>query len=365
MTPAVELADRIGRARRLMAVENVDVLLVSLGRDLLYLTGYEAPPLERLTMAVIPRRGVVTLLVPELEAAKVVAHPDVFELRPWRETDDPIALVVATTGGAKVAAIGDQTWASFLLALQERMSGTRFISARVISTSLRLRKTAAEAALLRQAGAAADRVALRLARVAFAGRSEADIAREVSSMMIEEGHEYAPAPIVAAGPNSASPHHQPGSRVIESGDAVIVDFGGTIGGYHSDTTRMFYVGEPGVEVRHVHGIVKLSQDAGFAAAVAGNPAQDVDRAARGVIDGAGYADYFIHRTGHGIGLDMHEEPYIVEGNETPLAPGMAFSIEPGIYMPGQFGVRIEDIVMIGPDGPERMNNSPREPVVVE
>ncbi len=153
-------------------------------------------------------------------------------------------------------------------------------------------------------------------------------------------------------------------RVIETGDAVVVDFGGTVDGYQSDTTRTFYVGQPTVEMREVHEVVAVAQEAGFLAATAGRPAQEVDRAARAVIDEAGYGEFFIHRTGHGIGLDVHEEPYLVEGNPAALAAGMAFSVEPGIYLPGRFGVRIEDIVFIGPDGPERLNESERGPVIV-
>ena len=360
-----DLGERMQRARRHMAVSNVDVLLLSLGRDLFYLMGYEAPALERLTMAVIPAQGDVMLYVPELEAPKVVAHPDVFGVRPWGETEDPIALVTDAVGPVEVAAIGDQTWSSFLLALQRRMPGTRFVSAAPISTALRLRKSDAETAQLRAAGAAADRVALRLGHAPFAGRTEAALARDVARMTVEEGHDEAGGAIVGSGPNGASPHHHPGERVIEQGDAVVIDFGGTIGGYHSDTTRMFYVGEPGPEAREVHEVVRRAQEAGFSRARVGVAAQDVDRASRGVIDRSGFGSFFVHRTGHGIGLDVHEEPYLVEGNETPLAAGMAFSIEPGIYLPGRFGVRLEDIVVLGDDGPERMNDSPREPIVVD
>ncbi len=184
-------------------------------------------------------------------------------------------------------------------------------------------------------------------------------------MLVEEGHETAGMAIVGAGANGASPHHHASDQVtIEAGDVVVVDFGGTYGGYHSDTTRTFYVGEPTSEASEVHEIVRASQEAGFQAATIGTPAQDVDRAARAVIDDAGYGEYFIHRTGHGIGLDVHEDPYLVEGNEQVLGSGMAFSIEPGIYLPGRFGVRIEDIVVIGDEGPERLNESPRTPVVV-
>jgi Xaa-Pro aminopeptidase len=364
MKPSFDFVERMGRARSEMRVAGVDVLLLSLGMDLVYLTGYEAPLTERLTMAVVRVDGPATLVVPALEAPKVVRQPEAFEIRPWAETEDPVAIAADLAGAASQAAIGDQTWAAFLLELQERMASTRFLSARGISRALRLHKADEEVDLLRGAGAAADRVAVRLAGMQLSGRSEAGLAREISTMLIEEGHDMAGFAIVGSGPNGASPHHHPGDRVIETGDAVVIDFGGSFGGYHSDTTRMFYVGEPGPEVAEVHEVVRLAQEAAFLAATIGTPAQDVDRVARQLIEDAGYGEYFIHRTGHGIGLDVHEDPYLVEGNETLLAPGMAFSIEPGIYLPGRFGVRLEDIVVMGSDRPERLNESSRHPVIV-
>ena len=364
MSASFDLVERMARARREMLATGVDVLLLSLGMDLVYLTGYEAPPLERLTMVVIPAEGEATLLVPELEAPKVVPQPDTFSIRPWGETEDPVAIVATLAGSPSRAAIGDQTWSRFVLALQEGMAATTLISARQISTALRLHKSEDEIELLRGAGAGADRVAVRLGRVQFSGCTEAELARQIAEMLIEEGHDMAALAIVGSGPNGASPHHDPADRVIQAGDAVVVDFGGTYGGYHSDTTRMFYVGDPSEEMKEVHEVVHAAQEAGFRAAKVGTSAQEVDRVARAVIADAGYGEHFIHRTGHGIGLEVHEEPYLVEGNATPLAPGMAFSIEPGIYLPGRFGVRIEDIVAIGASGPERLNESPREPVIV-
>jgi len=364
MTPDFDFGERMERARREMAAVGVDVLLLSVGRDLVYLTGYDAPLLERLTMAVIPVDGEATLVVPRLEAPKVVPHPEAFGIRPWGEVEDPVAIVSDIAGKPARAAIGDQAWAVFLLALQHQMPSTVFESAAGISTALRLYKTNQEMDLLRGAGSAADRVAARLAGTQFSGATEAAMARQIAGMLVEEGHEMAGMAIVAAGPNGASPHHHATDKVIEGGEVVVVDFGGTFGGYHSDTTRMFYVGEPEGEVADVHGIVRTAQETGFQAASIGTPAQHVDRATRAVIEDAGYGEFFIHRTGHGIGLDVHEEPYLVEGNATPLEAGMAFSIEPGIYIPGRFGVRIEDIVVMTVDGPERVNESPRDPVIV-
>jgi D-alanyl-D-alanine dipeptidase len=364
MTPVFDFAERMGRARGEMSVVGVDALLLSLGRDLPYLTGYEAPHTERLTMLVVRADGEATLVVPELEEPRVVPQPDVFAIRPWGETDDPVALVADLAGSAEAVAIGDQTWAYFLLALEECLPSAAFTSAAPISSALRLHKSADEIELLRAAGAGADRVAGRLAGTRFSGRSEADLSQAVGAMLLEEGHDTAGFAIVASGPNGASPHHDPAHRVISPGDAVVVDFGGSVGGYQSDTTRTFYVGEPTAEMMEVHGVVAAAQEAGFRAATVARPAQEVDRAARSIIEQAGYGEFFIHRTGHGIGLDVHEDPYLVEGNSGQLTPGMAFSVEPGIYQPGRFGVRIEDIVVLLEDGPKRLNESERGPVIV-
>lgn len=357
--------ERLRRARTAMAEHDVDVLLISLGSDLPYLTGYFAMPLERLTMAVIPHDGEAVLVVPELEAPRVKPMPDVFKIRPWGETEDPIAMVASLLGPAQRAMIGDQTWAVFLLALQAALPRTVFTSARPLTEALRLVKEPAEIKLLRQAGASADIVARLLAEEVFSGRSELEMARKVGELLESNGTDVAGFAIVAAGPNGASPHHEPGERIIGAGDAIVIDFGGKVDGYRSDTTRMFHVGEPSAKYREIHEVVLAAQRAGIAAVRPGATAESVDAAARTVIEEAGYGQYFIHRTGHGIGLDGHEDPYIVDGNRQFLQPGMAFSIEPGIYLPGEFGVRIEDIVVCTAEGADRMNCSPREVAIVD
>jgi Xaa-Pro aminopeptidase len=189
--------------------------------------------------------------------------------------------------------------------------------------------------------------------------TERDLAAEVQRLTIAEGHDVASFAIVASGPNAASPHHEPTHRVIEEGDTVVIDFGGRWRGYCSDTTRTFVVGEPSAEVGAAHAVLATAQAAARAAVHPGVTCEDVDRAARDVIDDAGYGEYFIHRTGHGIGLEVHEHPYIVSGNTEPLEQGMTFSIEPGIYLPGRFGMRIEDIVACAEDGVDELNRSPR------
>lgn len=360
-----DYSSRLSRAREELERLEADVLLVSLGSDLPYLTGYDAMPLERLTMAVIPRDGVATIVVPELEAPRVEPRPGLFAIEPWSETDDPIAIVASHARSAGRALIGDQTWAVFLLQLQEALPDTRFGSARPLSEALRIIKDPEEIELLRQAGSVADGVARRLASHHFAGKSEALVAQEVGAMLESGGNESVEFAIVGSGPNGASPHHEAGDRVITEGDPIVVDFGGRYRGYNSDTTRMFHVGEPTARYREVHEVVRAAQQAAFDAIRPGVTAEFVDAAARNVIANAGYGDFFIHRTGHGIGLDAHEDPYIVAGNTQQLEPGMAFSIEPGVYLPGEFGVRIEDIVVCTSDGAQRLNNSPRDVAIVE
>ncbi|NNC76245.1 MAG: aminopeptidase P family protein [Acidimicrobiia bacterium] len=348
-----------------MAESNVDQLLLSIGSDLPYLTGYRAMPLERLTMAVVGASGPVTLVVPRLEAPRVDARePGFLDVVPWDETDDPVALVADVVGTAGRVALGDETWSTFLLQLQDSLAEAQFVAASPLMAQVRIIKDDGELTALRLSAHAADRVADRLAATVFSNRSERDLAAMVGAMLLEEGCDAVSFVIVASGPNSASPHHEPGERVIQGGDAVIVDFGGSVRGYHSDTTRTFHVGEPPARFTRMHDVVEEAQRAGVAAVETGVTAQSVDRAARSVINEAGFGDYFIHRTGHGIGLDVHETPYIVEGNDLQLAPGMTFSVEPGIYVPGEFGVRIEDIVAVVDEGADRLNISDRSVRIV-
>jgi Xaa-Pro aminopeptidase len=355
---------RLARARERMAALGVDALCVSVGPDLPYLTGYEAMPLERLTMLVVCRDDAATLVVPRLEAPRVVELPDVFSVEPWDETDDPIARVVAHLHGASVVAIGDQTWARFVLALQDATPGVTYRSATTVTGPMRAVKDANEVACLRAAAYAVDQIAVGLRDVSFGGRTEHDVHREIVERMLDAGHERANFAIVASGPNAASPHHDPGSRVIETGDVVLCDFGGTMRGYCSDITRMFVVGEPSTEVRDAYDALVTAQSRAVEAATVGTTCEAVDAVARSVLAEAGLAEWFIHRTGHGIGMEAHEDPYVVAGNTTPLEPGHAFSIEPGVYLPGSFGLRLEDIVVATEDGPLRLNGAPRDLAVV-
>jgi Xaa-Pro aminopeptidase len=343
-----------------MEALGVDALLLSVGPDLPYLTGYEAMPLERLTMFVLRRAGDPVLLVPRLEAPRVVERPALFGLETWDETDDPVARVAALAGGARRVAIGDQTWARFVLDLQRALPDAEFTPAGRVLAPLRVVKDDTEVEALRRAAHAVDAIAAEMRDRPFAGRREIDVHRELVERMLEAGHERANFAIVAAADNAASPHHEPSTRVIAEGDVVLCDFGGTMEGYCSDITRMFVVGEPTAEVADTYAVLVEAQEAGVRAANVGTPCAEVDAAARGVIDAAGFGEHFVHRTGHGIGTEAHEDPYIVSGNLDPLVPGHAFSIEPGIYLPGRFGLRLEDIVVATADGPDRLNRAARD-----
>lgn len=356
-------AERLDRARAQMEIDGVDVLLLSVGADLPYFSGYEAMPLERITMLVVPRDGDATLVVPGLEAARVVERPGVFSIKPWKETEDPIALIARLMGEALTAAVGDHMWSGFLIDLTAARPNTAFRRASTITSPIRSVKTADEIERLRTASHAVDRIAARLqaGEIPLIGRTEAEVSAELGRQILDEGHDRVNFAIVAAGENAASPHHEAGERVIQEGEGLLCDFGGTMVGddgigYCSDITRCVWVGErPERDFLEAYAVLHEAQAASVKAATVGTPAQDVDRAGREQINNAGFGGYFIHRTGHGIGVEAHEDPYIVEGNEAPLVAGNAFSIEPGIYMPGRWGMRLEDIVVAAADGPDSLN----------
>jgi Xaa-Pro aminopeptidase len=357
--PTSVYLDRLDRVRAAMRAQGVDTLLVSVGHDLPYLSGYLAMPLERLTMLVVPCDADATLVIPRLEAPRVTEQPGVFDLRPWGETEDPTAIVADLARGSTTVAVGDQMWARFLVELMPRLEGAEYRRAVDVVGPLRMRKDAAEIEALAAAGAAVDRIAGELQRgeIELVGRTEAAVSDELSRRIVAEGHQKVNFAIVAAGPNAASPHHHAGDRVIERGEIVLCDFGGTMDGYCSDTTRCVFTGTVTPEVAEAYAVLQEAQAVGVAAGLAGTPCEEVDRATRRVIADAGYGEYFIHRTGHGIGMEEHEDPYIVEGNRLPLEAGHAYSVEPGIYVPGQWGMRLEDIVVATPQGPRPLNRS--------
>lgn len=359
-------AERLRRIQAAMHGEKIDLFLVSPSADLRYLTGYEGHVSERPTLLALRVDGDPLMLIAGLEAPRAAGIEDV-RLVPYEETDNPYLSLFEALGRPQPAtvAITDQTWARVLLELQGVMEDAQFVSAAGTMRLLRMVKSDAECDLLHRAGSIADRAFEALVQLRFAGRTERQIAAALEELLREGGLTTgAFGPIVASGPNSASPHHITGDREIHEGDALVLDFGGTLDGYMADTTRTVHVGTPSDEFVHVYEVVRQAQDAAVQAVQPGVAAQTIDAAARDIISAAGYGAFFIHRTGHGIGLDTHEEPYIVAGNSLPLEAGMTFSVEPGVYLPNRFGIRIEDIVAVGESGALRLNEAPRELIVV-
>jgi Xaa-Pro aminopeptidase len=361
-------AERLERAQEAMRTRGVDALLVGPSADLRYLVGYNALPLERLTMLVLPAEGSPSLLVPELEEARAVecGADRVAPLTTWAETEDPIGLVRAALADAGAdtgtLALQDRLWTTFTLSLQAAMPDASWIAGREVMRRLRLRKSPDEVRALREVGAAIDAVHARVPELLRPGRSEVEVGRDIAELILED-HDEVNFVIVASGPNGASPHHETGGRRLEVGDAVVVDIGGTRAGYCSDVTRDYAVGRVPEGYAALHEVLERAQEAAVQAVRPGVTAASIDAAARDLIAEAGHGDHFIHRTGHGIGVEEHEEPWIAPGNDDPVAAGMAFSIEPGIYVPGRYGARIEDIVVVTEDGVERVNHRPREVVV--
>jgi Xaa-Pro aminopeptidase len=345
-------------------------LLLTPGPDLRYLTGYDAHQLERLTCLAVPAAGDPFLVVPRLELPAAQASPAGaldLNLVPWDETDDPYALVARRLGGLGAGArvgLSDRMWALMVLAFRDALPAVRQDLASVALRALRMRKTPAEVAALLAAGEAIDRVHARVPGWLRAGRTERQVAADIADAIVEEGHARVDFTIVGSGPNAASPHHEVSDRVLRAGDAVVVDIGGTMpSGYCSDCTRTYVLGTPPADFTAYYQVLHDAQEAAYEAVRPGVAAEAIDAAAREPIAAAGYGEFFVHRTGHGIGLEVHEDPYIVSGNAEPLAPGMAFSIEPGIY-PGPHGARIEDIVVCTEQGGQRLNNAPRDLVCV-
>jgi Xaa-Pro aminopeptidase len=366
--------DRVHAARDVAGELGLDLLVFTPGSDLRYLCGYSAHAMERLTALVVPARGEPFLVVPRLEAPMVDASPAGalgLHVQAWDETDDAFAVLAGEATGRlgttpSRSGVGNRTWAEHALGVQRALPGAALELAAPVVDRLRMVKSAAEVEELAAAGAAIDRVHARMASILRVGRTEAEVGADIAAAILEEGHVGVDFTIVGSGPNGASPHHDVSARVVEAGDVVVVDIGGeTATGYRSDCTRTYAVGQaPRADVAEWYGVLQQAQAAAVAAVRPGVPAEEIDAVARRVITDGGYGEHFIHRTGHGIGLDTHEAPYIVEGNDLPLAAGMAFSVEPGIYLPGRCGARIEDIVVCTEDGVRNLNGGPRELVVL-
>jgi Xaa-Pro aminopeptidase len=365
---AADYRARMDRAAESAADAGLAGLLIAPGPDLVHLTGYRpTAATERLTVLVIAAGQDPVLVVPTLEAgdAARAAGAPALSLRDWTDGKDPYRVTAPLLDPGGRFGVSDNTWAMHLLGLQQALPSTSYTALTEALPMLRAVKDEQELARIQAAGEAADAAYGEILTVRFAGRRELDVAADLAAFLLRHGHSQVDFTVVGSGPNGADPHHEAAERVIERGDMVVLDFGGLKHGYGSDTTRTVHVGEPGAEEQRVHDVVREAQQAGFEAVCPGVACQEVDRAARAVITGAGYGEYFIHRTGHGIGVTTHEPPYMAEGEERPMVPGMCFSIEPGIYLPNRFGVRIEDIVTVTEDGGRRLNNTPREMAVVD
>ena len=373
--PAARYAERLNACRTAIAARDFAALLIGVGPDLRYLSGFVGDPMERLTLLVVPADGPVWFVVPSLEATKARSTPLVragsAEVVPFEETEDAAVRVANLLAGARLEAgeaawkplgLSDRLWAMHVLELQRTLPGRDFKPASTVMRDLREVKDADEARLLHLAASAADRTVEAIAAGPLIGRTEAEVSREIRGRLVDEGHDIADFAIVGSGPNGASPHHDAGDRRIEAGEPVVLDIGGTLSGYMSDTTRTIWVAgpdgiQPDAEFRRTYDLVREANERATNRVAPGVAAEDVDAEARRVIAAGGYGEYFTHRTGHGIGLEVHEDPYIVVGNAALLRPGMAFSVEPGIYLPGRWGVRLENIVMCGEAGPDVLNRS--------
>jgi Xaa-Pro aminopeptidase len=368
MTASPAAADRLSHARKAGADAGLGALLVTPGPDLRWLTGYEALPLERLTCLVLAADGEQFMVAPQLEVPSVEAAgvPALgVEVVGWGETEDPYAVIARRLGPVTSVGLANRMWAEQVLRFRSALPGAEQRLASDVLADLRMRKAPDEVDALRRAGQAIDRVHARMGEFLRPGISEREAGRAIAAAILAEGHETVDFVIVGSGPNGASPHHEVGDRVLQEGDPVVVDIGGTTAeGYCSDCTRMYSLGEPPADFREYFAVLLAAQLAACEHARPGVTAESVDAAAREVIAAAGWGEEFVHRTGHGIGVETHEEPYIVSGNTRLLEPGMAFSIEPGIYLAGRHGARIEDIVVATEDGIERLNVTDRDLVVL-
>jgi Xaa-Pro aminopeptidase len=360
-------AVRLRLAARAAADAGLDGLIITPGYDLRYLTGSRAQTFERLTALVVPAdSSPPTVVVPRLELAslKESAVPELgLTVRDWVDGEDPYAIVAGALSGSSVA-VTDSMPALHLLPLAALLGSVPVLATDVLRR-LRMVKDPAEVAALREAGAAIDRVHARVPSFLQPGRSEADVAADIAEAIVAEGHSEVAFIIVGSGPNGADPHHECSDRELREGDVVVVDIGGPVEpGYNSDCTRTYSIGTPEPLVAQQYSVLQRAQAAAVAAVRPGVTAEQIDAAARDVLAAEGLGEAFVHRTGHGIGLSVHEEPYIVAGNRLALESGMAFSVEPGVYFAGQWGARIEDIVVVTEDGCVSMNNRPHELVVV-
>lgn len=371
--PEAMFERRLARLRAAMAQADVETTLLSVGADLPWLIGYEAMALERLTMLVVSGDCQPKLVIPAFEVPRVVDRGDLFSVVAWGETENPVSVIADLVGPAGRVAIGDHTWSRFLVALQDAMPSARWLTAGQLTSPLRAVKEPEEIERLQFAASGVDRVAAALqgGEIPLIGRTEADVSAEISRRILAEGHAAVNFAIVASGANAASPHHHASDKVIEPGEVVLCDFGGKTAeadgrpGYCSDITRCMHTGEPSAEFAEAYEALRQAQGDAVVAATVGNEAQAVDAVARDRLAQADLDQWFLHRLGHGIGVEEHEDPYLVEGNAEPLVAGNAFSIEPGFYVADRWGARIEDIVVATEDGPLALNTADHHLAIVE
>jgi Xaa-Pro aminopeptidase len=360
-------SERLATVAEAVRARGLDVMLLTPGPDLRYVTGYDAKQLERLTCLVIPASQDPFLLVPALELKAAQASPAGrlhLETVTWGETANPFGIISSRLKTPDTIALSDRMWALHVLQFAAAFPGAGQKLASQVLSPLRMRKSAAEVRALKEAGEAIDRVHAQVPNWLKPGLTERQVGAKIAEAILAEGHVQVDFVIVGSGPNAASPHHEVSDRVIETGDVVVVDIGGTMAsGYCSDCTRTYSVGAPPADFAAYYEVLRRAQEAACVAVRPGISAEQIDRTARDIIEAAGYGEWFIHRTGHGIGLESHEDPYIVEGNAIALEPGMAFSVEPGIY-PGPHGARIEDIVVCTDEGVAYLNNAARTLVIV-
>ena len=361
-------AQRLHAAQKAAAGKGIDLLLIGTGPDFAYLTGSWVSSHERLTVLVVPQRGTAWIAAPNTDITDIKAAPvgelDV-ELRGWNDGEDPYKLALHGAGdGLGKVALGQSLTADHVLGFQNLLPHASYELATYALAELFTRKDEAEIAELRKAGRAIDAVHAQVPQLLQAGRTEVEVAHELEKLILRE-HSVIDFVIVGSGPNGANPHHSFSDRVLAEGEPVVVDIGSTLpSGYHSDCTRTYVVGgdisKAPQDFQDAYAVLADAQAAGRAAAHPGSTAADIDAIVRQAISAASWGDYFVHRTGHGIGLSTHEEPFIMEGNDLALEEGMAFSIEPGIYLEDKWGMRLEDIVVLTNDGYESLNQAPRD-----
>lgn len=359
-------ARRLRAAAQQAAKAGLAGLIIGTGPELAYLTGSWISSHERFSAVAIPVQGRPALIVPEVDAADLGASavPELeIDIRGWRDGQSAHQIAVGHLQGEGPVALGSSLTADHVLAIQQLLGTRKTVLATAALKELFMRKDAAEIAQLRAANHAIDRVHAAVPSLLQPGRTEAEVAADLAKLILSE-HDVVDFIIVGSGPNGANPHHSFSERVLAAGDPVVVDIGGTYGvGYHSDSTRTYVAGgEPGLapaEFRTLYQVLFDAQAAARAAVRPGVTAESIDAVARDFITEAGYGEYFSHRTGHGIGLSTHEEPFIMAGNQLVLEEGMAFSVEPGIYLPGKFGARIEDIVTVTAEDSECLTQQQR------